>query len=250
LNPNETDGSWRTRPTAQATTSASGQGTGTLVAPADWSEPAPRVRRTTTLSQAVGEVSDLGMLGTRKLAAPRKLRKSGRLAVPAIGLLGACVAVALVAGGRRSPPVEDGVPSAGVMPAAPMPSPSAPVSPAIVSAAGRDTSPPVVQDDVLVDVTGAPDGLEVTADGHQVSLPLRWLRGTDEHHLVFKANGYRDKAVTVSANRNRLIDLQMLRLSSGPRARPAPSTSTTAQPPGAAPGSYDPDAVAKPAWAR
>jgi len=127
-------------------------------------------------------------------------------------------------------------------------------------------------------VTGGPDALEVTADGQPVSLPLRWLRGSDEHHLLFKAKGYRDKALTVPANRSRLIDLQMQRLSSRsgspqaevagqpaapvsaaatgakPRARPAPPTSVrpvdSAQPAAGASTAYDPDAVAKPAWAR
>ena len=227
------------RRAARATRDDWGVGTGTLVAPADEVELPARGRRTTTLSQAVGEVGDAGTR-RRKLATPRKRRGAGRLAVPGIGLIAAGAVVAIVAGAQRSPPAAGPVPPAASLGETRALSPPAAAPPAPAPTALPEIAPAIVRDEILIDVTGAPDGLAITDDGHEVSLPLRWPRGSDEHHLLFKAKGYRDRAMTVTASRNRLIDLQMQRPSASPSARPAAKTSS----------SYDPDGVARPAWAR
>jgi serine/threonine-protein kinase len=282
LNPEEADALSRPGLAAPTTRGAWTAGTGTLVAPAGEAGLPAQGRRTTTLSQAVGELRDAGMLRRWKLAAPRKSRSGRRFSVPGIGWIaaGAVMAgavMAILAGARRVPPVRGPVPSAAnpgqktpaLSPPADVPAATAPTSPPGIS-------PPVVRDEILVDVTGSPDGLQVVADGHDVSLPLRWPRGSDEHHLLFKAEGYRDTDVIVTADRNRLIALQMQRLWPGPgarspagaggpvtptglasvkpRSRPAPPTSLrspdTARPAATKPSPYDPDGVAKPAWAR
>jgi eukaryotic-like serine/threonine-protein kinase len=202
----------------------------------------------TTLSSTASE--HVPLPGTQKGARaepPNRARRGLPLLGAVVVLAGASLFVARRHSSAPQPtaaalePPDEGAAHNGAPASAPGPSPRALPAPVVAPSAPS----PVAVEEVTVDVLDPPPGLLVSVDGRDAAaLPLRLVKGSGSHNLVFRAPGFRPSSLQLNAEKDAALTLK-LKKSSSHDPRESKSERPTGLPESGRPGEPRPPARKK-----
>jgi serine/threonine-protein kinase len=182
---------------------------------ADAPQPAARARVTEAAGSPKAAETPFGLSALPTSAIPARPDKPRgfRWAIAAGGIVVAVGASALVLSLKACTP-------ASAPPAASAPPPIAAPPPA--------PAPAPVAEQISVEVQDAPANLKVSIDGGELrTLPVRLVKGSGAHQMVFQAPGYRAKTVQIDAGKDIMLGLSMKKLA---RSQPVVEKPAQSQP--------------------